>query len=384
MALEQNKKTIPAEQILTALASGEDILLTQCRVTGVLDINSIIEEPLRFGAGALNINNTESGKVVTLGQSLVFDKCQFDDNVIFCAPWTEPDSVTVVFEKDAVFNSSEFLAQARFRNAQFKGAASFDGCTFGGVVTFKNATICGDAKFRTTEFKGYSLWGSVTFKSSARFVNSHFVRGANFSGVKFLGEVDFNGVYASSRAVPVTDEITFGRKTFGEDESFWRFVKQSAQEAGHYQLAGQYFYNERCAALWKKFRGDGYDNLSSLRKIMRFARGLMLLPEFILGKLLFGYGEKPWRVLAASILVIIVCGFFYAQPHTLHRYGEDTGASFFQGLYFSTVTFTTLGYGDLSPSPEGFCRKLAMCEALSGGFLMALFVVCLAKRYSRG
>jgi len=27
---------------------------------------------------------------------------------------------------------------------------------------------------------------------------------------------------------------------------------------------------------------------------------------------------------------------------------------------------------------------LAMAEAITGGFLMALFVVCLAKRFSRG
>jgi hypothetical protein len=53
-------------------------------------------------------------------------------------------------------------------------------------------------------------------------------------------------------------------------------------------------------------------------------------------------------------------------------------------LYFSTITFTTLGYGDLYPSPEGFYRQLAMAEAVAGGCLMALFVVCLAKRYSRG
>src|SRR3989339_1341791 len=122
MPFEHNKTTIPAEQILRAIASGEDILLTQCRVTGSLDINSIIEEPQRFG-NAINIKSADNGKVVTLCQNLVFDKCQFDDNAVFCAPWTEPDSVTVVFEKDAVFNSSEFLAQAQFRNARFKGAA---------------------------------------------------------------------------------------------------------------------------------------------------------------------------------------------------------------------------------------------------------------------
>ena len=112
--------------------------------------------------------------------------------------------------------------------------------------------------------------------------------------------------------------------------------------------------------------------------------GVRLLPEMVFGRLLFGYGERPTRVLMASALIIFVCAFFYAQPDALAYRGGTTTPSFSQGLYFSTITFTTLGYGDLYPSPEGFCRIVAMIEAVSGGSLMALFIVCLAKRFSRG
>jgi uncharacterized MnhB-related membrane protein len=55
------------------------------------------------------------------------------------------------------------------------------------------------------------------------------------------------------------------------------------------------------------------------------------------------------------------------------------------GLYFSTITFTTLGFGDMYPAYEHLLtRCIAMAEALSGACLMALFVVALSKRYSRG
>jgi len=44
-------------------------------------------------------------------------------------------------------------------------------------------------------------------------------------------------------------------------------------------------------------------------------------------------------------------------------------------LYFSTVTFTTLGYGDMSPM--GWLRAVALIEAFFGaltiGFLVAGF-----------
>jgi len=109
-----------------------------------------------------------------------------------------------------------------------------------------------------------------------------------------------------------------------------------------------------------------------------------LLPELVFGKLLFGYGERPVRVLVAAVMLILFCALLYAKEGMLIYAGAAQRQSFIQGLYFSTVTFTTLGYGDLHPAREGFCRLLAMFEAVSGGCLMALFVVCLAKRFSRG
>ena len=96
---------------------------------------------------------------ITFSQSIVFDKCTFEENVVFAAPWSKPDSVSAQFEQDCIFNSSTFKGQARFRNATFRGTAGFDGCTVDGVVTFKNATFKKDAKFRTVAFNGYSLFG---------------------------------------------------------------------------------------------------------------------------------------------------------------------------------------------------------------------------------
>ena len=199
-----------------------------------------------------------------------------------------------------------------------------------------------------------------------------------------MANLDFNGVYSSSRAVPSYDSIHFARRRFGKDDSFWRFVKQTTQQAGYYQLAGECFYKERCAGLWRKARPAGYSKLSPFKKMLRLIYSVRLLPELIFGRMLFGYGERPIRVLIASALIIVLCAFFYSQPGAIiHRDGAIEH-SFSQGLYFSTITFTTLGYGDLYPAAAGITRIVAMAEAVSGASLIALFVVCLAKRFSRG
>lgn len=47
-------------------------------------------------------------------------------------------------------------------------------------------------------------------------------------------------------------------------------------------------------------------------------------------------------------------------------------------IYFSVVTFTTLGYGDVQP--VGFAKYVAASEAVIGASLMALLVFVLGRR----
>lgn len=59
---------------------------------------------------------------------------------------------------------------------------------------------------------------------------------------------------------------------------------------------------------------------------------------------------------------------------------ENIG-NFLNSLYFSVVTFTTLGYGDILPI--GISKLFAAIEALLGGFILALFVVTFVKKMTR-
>ena len=121
---------------------------------------------------------------------------------------------------------------------------------------------------------------------------------------------------------------------------------------------------------------------------MRCLAGVRLLPEFIFGRLLFGYGERPIRVLIAAAVVILLCGLFYScSAGEADNWNRDRSAGLtriFEGMYYSTITFTTLGLGDIYPQDDFLTRMVTMAEALCGLFLMSLFVVCLSKRFSRG
>ena len=78
---------------------------------------------------------------------------------------------------------------------------------------------------------------------------------------------------------------------------------------------------------------------------------------------------------SASILLIWSFSFIYSFYGLNGPHGIDKQLS--TALYFSIVTWTTLGYGDFSPSPD--IRLWAAAEALLGYFISALFIAFLLK-----
>ncbi len=61
----------------------------------------------------------------------------------------------------------------------------------------------------------------------------------------------------------------------------------------------------------------------------------------------------------------------------------DYKPSAYESIYFSVVTFTTLGYGDYSPKPHFQFQLLASLEAFIGAFTIALFVLVFGRKVMR-
>jgi len=387
VGFQRENSSVAASDVLEAIAAGEDIHLVRCQISGTLDLNVLASENSPCSIDNLQLSKKNGVNEIVLRQSFFFNSCTFENDVFFAGSWEQPESLKVVFEKDVLFNSSVFGGQTRFSNAEFKGLAGFDGCTFCRVCSFRKTVFGGRAMFRTVAFEGYGLFNEAVFAGDTRFANSSFSKGVNYTQVRFQNSCDFSAVSSQSKAVPVYKDILFTRKYYGDDESFWRFIKQTCQEAGYYQQAGDCFYLERCAYFWQKFRGLNYEKLSFGQKLLRWIMAVRLLPELTFGRFLFGYGERPVRVLFAGAVIILLCGLFYSSDFAHLAQGVDTkcNLSLFDGLYFSTITFTTLGLGDIYPAGDDWLtRMMTMLESLCGICLITLFVVCLSKRFSRG
>ncbi|MBV9391788.1 MAG: two pore domain potassium channel family protein [Verrucomicrobia bacterium] len=117
--------------------------------------------------------------------------------------------------------------------------------------------------------------------------------------------------------------------------------------------------------LWRIARAAAFRRSRSGRHRMLNRVGPMLLPGLVatlVGLLIFGY----------SLLY---------GPHLRTGFNVDEKAKsppWIESLYFSGITFTTLGYGDIAPRSNSM-RLLALSEALTGFVFISLAVTYLVS-----
>ena len=96
------------------------------------------------------------------------------------------------------------------------------------------------------------------------------------------------------------------------------------------------------------------------------------------------YGDSPWRVVGWSFAVVGISALLFWLIDGVQS-AQEAGVStpdWLAPLYFSLVTFTTLGYGDFQPANQS-AQLLAGVEALLGALLLALLIAVLGRRATR-
>lgn len=95
-------------------------------------------------------------------------------------------------------------------------------------------------------------------------------------------------------------------------------------------------------------------------------------------KLLGKYGSILADISLWSLGIIFLCAALLKLTDSLLYNNEKVATSFWDAVYFSIVSFTTLGYGDFHAI--GFMRFVVSIESFVGVILMALFALIIAKK----
>jgi uncharacterized protein YjbI with pentapeptide repeats len=160
-------------------------------------------------------------------------------------------------------------------------------------------------------------------------------------------------------------------------------------------------YEEQIQDDWPPIRAavQAYHQVTSRITLPRFPR-LRAVSGWTVSRLnwhLHRHGESLRQLLKISALFIIGCGLLYpfigginstnsGGPYRITSLNEFVGLEAWvdiaNGLYFSAITFTTIGYGDFYPAGTG-SRILVALESLGGALLIALFVFVIGRRVAR-
>ncbi|MGD2071915.1 MAG: pentapeptide repeat-containing protein [Candidatus Thorarchaeota archaeon] len=324
-----------------------------------------------------------------------FEKAAFFDGVTFQNVSFDNTSFDMVFFDKTTFNVASF-DKTTFQNASFNGAVftitSFD------KATFQNASFEG-AFFQDVTFNGAFfqdvIFNNATFQG-ASFEEAHFEQVASFRGANFQSNISFRGASFSQTYfidIQATCYVKFENNKFCKFlankksqnallEQGYRNIKNLLNLQGDYAAAGEFHYIE----------------MEAKRCRTRNPSCLWLM----LYKSLCGYGERPMRVIGASLVIILVgamlfffCGIehfdesFYTTgkahiiqyPFSISGIKSALLEDFGYCIYYSVITFTTLGYGDIHPL--GLSHVFAAVESFIGAFFIALFVVVFARKMIR-
>ena len=297
--------------------------------------------------------------------------------------------VSAKFINEADFEYTEFNNRTLFIGAEFKEIANFRLTNFSGESTdfsevkFKKVVI-----FSNTKFKENILFIGTEFRDDAMFVGSKFRGVAIFKDdrrkiyAKFLGKLNFLNT-SFENGVNIDLPLECFKLPEAEAEAC-RVQRIWYEKEGNKDKANEMFVRERRALRRAKVRQakEQLDESKSIKLKLKaiwnlFKAYASACIEFLLADLTCEYGTN-WKkpIVLWIFTVLILFPLLYLVTKSV-----PNAHDFLSCLYFSIVTATTLGYGDLHPVGVG--RVLASAEAIFGTSMWAVFLAVFARKYMR-
>lgn len=314
-------------------------------------------------------------------------------------------------EKRYNFSGFVFPNKISFGKREFEKDVSFYGAKF--LVTTFFSKFYGNVDFREAHLYKANFLGTL-FHKRASFNHAQFYEEVHFVGSIFVGKGLHDGAYF--------EEAKFPKKTYFNETKFLKgpiFKKTNLKGANfyksHLQEADFSFANLKGADLRgtsfekaivenvkydrsTKFKGIDVTQATGSPLFIRFAKDQEFLEgmqstiwgkvKYSIWNVLADCGRTMWRWTFWCFFV----AFYFAVNFNLIYYVNFQAFSFNPSiestnfgsfLYYSIVTFTTLGFGDIIPTAN-YVQRWVIAEVIMGyvmlGFLIGIGINKFARR----
>ncbi len=380
----RTEQTLDASTLLSILrADYESVFLTSCIIEGAVIFLTESAEAARERS--------------VVNKEIVFIGCTFKNVVKF----EKTD-----FQKEVFFGNSVFQEAAYFRGAAFQNTSDFGESTFEGPAFFSGTSFYGKANFRRTCFQQVADFNEVEFREKTVFRNAVFREAARFSRAFFSKDLDFMEAHFCETTVfnhsKFLEKVDFTSARFAiaasyQDISYtpntiWQWLhnkwKRTPDPSTEFYLDSEDI-NEVLNPFFKRYVAD-----------QQFIRAFQERNPFWaqIWRCSSDYGRSLALWAFWSLLIALTFSFVYMPAPTWfpewlketmpHFYQvtvpeADGHLTFWKSFYFSIVTFTTLGFGDVVASNTS-ARILVTLEVIFGyimlGGLISIFANKLASR----
>jgi len=306
--------------------------------------------------------------------------------------------VAATFSGEANFVAAEFSGEVYFVSAEFSGEVHFNSATFSGRADFHRITFYGNANYAHTRFSKFVNFGEAQFGGEVDFTGAEFLENASFNLFRYRGKVSFREVKFYKRAefqrTCYADEdvnnLSFEYTYFFNEKGLFDFIKSNKEKFNYSKKTKLEFLPDN----FKLILGEDVAarDPTTTRKVRDDMFLLKFKDEhpcwFNIWWLFADFGRgflrwALWSILIAVFFALLFHNFFYLVDRTTFdsKYIHETwsGLSF---IYYSVVTFTTLGFGDIVPKP-GLLQFLVMLEVILGYVMLGGLISILANKLAR-
>lgn len=302
----------------------------------------------------------------------------------------------LIFGKDVYCQTQSYISYSSIKRLILDGANQH-------AYTFYNCCFEDTQILNKSSIQGFLF---VECEINSFYVTSSTIWDVSFKRCRVLPFITDCDLKSAILFKPADKQMDYGEQTY-------RLLRIAYQARGMQKEASEYFYQEQVShrknlyfpyvkkevytvltsrpGLWKA-ENTTSATMKHYKNLVKWYLGILASKKKLslyfslksrwgvswLDSVLWGYGEKPNRIFLCSSLVVLAYSLlFYIFSEGLIY--SNNPIDYIDCLYFSAVTFTTLGYGDILPTSPA-AKLLCGSEAIVGAFMIGLVVAGFSNR----